>query len=318
MSGRPVSILAVWLLRVGIRAVRMLPYRAGCTLAQAGGFACFFVARKQRRLALANLRLAYGDEKSFSEMNRIAMRSFINMGLNVVDFCQARWLAGRDLHRFVQVEGLEHVEGALSEGKGVILLTAHLGSWELMAAAGAAVGIPLTAIVSSTGDPLIDQFMKTTRELCGYEVLPKRKIRYGVISRLKRNAAVGILADQSPRRDGILVDFFGQQAGATRGPAVFALRSGASVIPGFGIRLGDCTKHKLVFEKPLDLVHTGDMETDILRNTELFQQVIERYVRRYPDQWLWMQKRWKIRSALKRKLEEADEQESATPRRNPE
>ncbi len=316
MSGRPFSILTVWLLRVGIRAIRILPYRAGCKLAQAGGFACFVVARKQRRLALANLRLAYGEEKSCSELTRIAMRSFMNMSLNVVDFCRAPSLAGTDLHRFVQVEGLEHVERALSEGKGVILLTAHLGSWELMAAVGAALGIPLTAIVSSTGDPVIDQFLKKARESCGYEVLPKRKTRYGVISKLKQNAAVGILADQSPRGDGILVEFFGQQAGATRGPAVFALRSGASVIPAFGIRLGDCTKHKLVFEKPLDLVHTGDMDTDILRNTELFQQVIERYVRRYPEQWLWMQKRWKIRTALKRKLEEA-ERNPATPPSQP-
>jgi len=318
MSGHPLSILAVLVLRVAIRAVRMLPYRAGCKLAQAVGFVCFVVARKHRRLALANLRLAYDGEKSVAEIRRIAIRSFMNMGLNFLDFCRAPSLRVADLDRFVKVEGLEHVERALSDGKGVILLTAHLGSWELMAAAGAAVGIPLTAIVSSTGDPLIDQFMKRIRESCGYEVLPKRKTHYGVISRLKRNAAVGILADQSPRRDGILVDFFGRQAGATRGPAVFALRSGASVIPAFMIRLEDRTKHRLVLEKPLDLVHTGDMDTDVLRNTQLFQQVIERYVRRYPEQWLWMQKRWKIRSALKRRLEEAHEQEPAAPARNPE
>lgn len=303
MTRRPLSVLAVGVLRSAIWIIRVLPPRAAYRLGQAMGLLYFAFSRRHRRLALSNLRLAYGDEKSLSERKRIAVGSFMNMGLNMMDFCRVPSLFKNGFPDSIQVEGLEHIEEALSRGKGAILLTGHLGSWELMAAAAAFLGVPLAAIVASTRDPLIDRFMKDMRESYGYETLLKRKAGSDVMSRLRRNVAVGVLADESPRRDGVLVDFFGQEAGATRGPAVFALRSGSPVIPAFAIRLANPAEHRLIVEKPLELIRTGDVRTDVVRNTELFQAVIERYVRQYPEQWLWMQKRWKIRSSLKRRLE---------------
>jgi KDO2-lipid IV(A) lauroyltransferase len=133
-----------------------------------------------------------------------------------------------------------------------------------------------------------------------------------VTARLKQNILVGILSDLSPRSDAVPVEFFGRTAGATRGPAVFALRAGAPVIPAFAIRLEKWTRHKLIIEEPLSLIRTGNISEDVARNTQVFQSVIERYVRRYPEQWLWMQKRWKIRSYLRRKLEKKLAQEGAT------
>lgn len=158
---------------------------------------------------------------------------------------------------------------------------------------------------------MVDQFMKTMRESCGYETLPKSDASQGVTSRLKQNILVGILSDLSPRSDAVPVEFFGRTAGATRGPAVFALRAGAPVIPAFAVRLENWTRHKLIIEEPLSLIRTGDISEDVARNTQLFQSVIERYVRRYPEQWLWMQKRWKIRSYLKRKIEKKQAREGA-------
>jgi KDO2-lipid IV(A) lauroyltransferase len=212
-------------------------------------------------------------------------------------------LLKKDLRSFVEIEGLEHIEKALEEGRGAVLLTAHLGNWEMMAASAAWLGFRLTALVSSIGDPAVDEFMRTVRESCGYETLAKRDASQGVTSRLKQNILVGILSDLSPRGDAVPVEFFGRPAGATRGPAVFALRAGAPVIPAFAIRLEDPRKHRLIVEKPLELIRTGDISDDVARNTQLFQSVIERHVRLYPEQWLWMQKRWKIRSYLKRKIE---------------
>jgi len=257
------------------------------------------------------LRLAYGDEKTASERRAIALKAFINMGHNLVDFFRMRLLAKEDLSGFVEIDGLDHIERALAEGRGAILLTAHLGSWELLAAVGACLGFRLTALVSSIGDPTVDEFMRTTRESCGYETLPKREASQVVTSRLKQNVLVGILSDLSPRSDAVPVEFFGRLAGATRGPAVFALRAGAPVIPGFTVRVGNGRKHKFIIEEPLTLIRTGDISEDVARNTQLFQSVIERYVRRYPEQWLWMQKRWKIRSYLRRKLEKKRAREGA-------
>ena len=305
MSVRFFSRLVSLLLRVTARAIRILPGFAAHRLGQAMGLLGFAIGRKHRRLALHNLRLAYGEEKTEAERRTIALKSFMNMGQNFIDFCRMQSLLRKDPRSFIEMEGFDNIEKALAQGKGAILLTGHLGSWELMAAAYAHLGLPVTAIVSSIGDPAVDQFMNTMRESCGYETLPKRDATQGVASRLRQNILVGILADQSPRNDGVPVEFFGRTAGATRGPAVFALRSGSPVIPAFAIRLEDPTKHKFIVEKPLELIRTGDISEDIARNTQLFQSVIERYVRRYPEQWLWMQKRWKIRSYLKRKLEKS-------------
>jgi len=311
MARRPVSVLAIGALRASVWVIRILPCRAAYRLGQAMGLLYFAFARSHRRLALSNLRLAYGDEKSLSERKRIALGSFVNMGLNMVDFCRVPSLFKKGFPKSIEVEGVENIEKALSQGKGAILLTGHLGSWELMAAAAAFKGVPLAAIVASTRDPLIDRFMKEMRESYGYETLLKRKAGADVMSALRRNVAVGILADESPRSDGVLVEFFGQEAGATRGVAVFALRSGAPVIPSFMIRLANPAEHKLIIEEPLELVRTGDTRIDVLRNTELFQSVIERYVRQRPKQWLWMQKRWKIRGSVKRRGEPAQEDEPA-------
>lgn len=291
MSGSFNSVLVTVLLWLVVRFVRLLPE---CCVFQFGrtiGSIAFVLAHKHRRLAFRNLRLAYGDEKSPSEMRRTVLRTFMNMGLNVVDFCRVPWLHGKGFRNCVRVEGYENLAEALKKGKGAVLLTAHLGSWELMAAAGAPLGLSLFAIVSSTGDPLVDRFMKRMRESRGYRTLPKHRAVYSVVSRLKQNAVVGILADVSPRHDGVLVRFFGKVVGATKGPAVFALRSDAPVIPTFIVRLAQPARHKIIFEKPVELVKTGDRETDIAESTQRFHAIIERYVRRYPDQWLWMQKR---------------------------
>ena len=317
MPRRPLSVLAIGVLRAAIWAIRILPHRAAHKLGQAMGLLYFAFARNHRRLALSNLGLAYGDEKSLSERKRIVLESFMNMGLNMVDFCRVPSLFRNGFPNSIKVEGLDNIERALSQGKGAILLTGHLGSWELMAAAAAYLGVPFAAIVASTRDPLIDRFMKDLRESYGYETLMKRKTGSDVMSRLRRNVAVGILADESPRRDGVLVEFFGQEAGATRGPAVFALRSGAPVIPAFAIRLANPAEHKMIVEEPLELIRTGDTKADVIRNTELFQAVIERYVRQYPEQWLWMQKRWKIRGSVKRRPQLLQQEEPETgPERN--
>ena len=310
MARRPLSFLAVGALGGLVRVIRILPHRAAYKVGQALGLLYFALARKHRRLALSNLNLAYGDEKSLAEKKRIAVKSFMNMGLNMMDFCRVPSLLRNGLPDSIQIEGFGYLEEALSRGKGAILLTAHLGSWELLAAVGAVLGVPLAAIVASTRDPLIDRFLTSMRESYGYETLPKRRAGFGVMSRLKRNVAVGILADESPRRDGVLVEFFGQKAGATKGPAAFALRSGSPVVPAFLVRQANPNEHKLILEKPLELVRTGDVEADVARNTELFQAVIERYVRQYPGQWLWMQKRWKIRSSVKQPLERSHQDES--------
>lgn len=312
MARRPLSVLAIGLLRATIWLIRLLPHGAAYKLGQAMGLLYFAFARNHRRLALANLGIAYGDEKSLAEKKRIVLGSFMNMGLNMMDFCRIPSLFRKGFPNSIKVEGIDSIERALSEGRGAILLTGHVGSWELMAAAAAYLGVPLAAIVASTRDPLIDRFMKDLRESYGYETLMKRKEGSDVMSRLRRNVAVGILADESPRSDGVLIEFFGQDAGATRGPAVFALRSGAPVIPAFIIRVAKPAGHRLIIERPLELIRTGDTRTDVVRNTELFQGVIERYVREYPEQWLWMQKRWKIRGSVKRRPQPLQQEEHET------
>jgi KDO2-lipid IV(A) lauroyltransferase len=193
-------------------------------------------------------------------------------------------------------DGFENFERALERRKGVIFLTAHLGGWELSSFSHSLHGHPLKIVMRALDNVYLDRMMRDYRTMHGNQTVDKDDFVRGLLSAMKAGDTVGILMDTNMTPpQGVFVDFFGIPACTASGMARIALRTDAAVVPGFSIWDPALRKYRLRFDPPVQLVHTGDDESDVIANTAQFTKIIENYVRRYPDQWLWIHRRWKTR-----------------------
>jgi KDO2-lipid IV(A) lauroyltransferase len=257
------------------------------------GDIAYFVDRRHRSVACKNLRLAFGDALSKSQIREITRAVFRNMGQTVVEFLQIPALSPEKAMAIISPEHRERLDECLKSGKGVVLVASHFGNWELMAAAGAMVGYPISAVARPLDDPDLERIVRKIRESSGLKVIERRSA-YRVVKRLKQNEIVGILADQNTRRGNVFVEFFGMKAATTAGPAMLALRTGAALVPVFMLREGP-GKHRLIIERPIEVTRTDDMEADALAITQKCANTLEDYIRRYPSQWFWVHRRWRTR-----------------------
>lgn len=226
----------------------------------------------------------------------LARECFASLGRNLLAFARLPRLTPETIGDWIEYEGFEHYETALERGKGVIFLTAHLGAWELSSAAHALFGNPMTVLVRPLDNPLLDRFVDRRRTLFGNRTVAKTDSARTVLAALRDNQAVGILADQNAAGDdGVFVRFFGLPASATKGVAQIAARTGAAVIPGFAVWNEERGRYVLKFYPPVEMVSTGDRNQDVHENTQRCQMAIEKAIRRYPGQWLWIHRRWKRR-----------------------
>jgi KDO2-lipid IV(A) lauroyltransferase len=216
------------------------------------------------------------------------------MGMSITESIHLPLLDRAAIAQWVDIEGLPHYVEASQRGKGVIILTAHLGNWEIIPKAFWSVGHCINAIVRPLDNPYLDRVVQDWRRGNGMGVLNKRTDVHKIMRLLRKGETVGFLLDQNTvEQDAVFVDFFGQEAATHKGPAMLALRSGAAVVPVFAIRAG--SRHRVVIEKPLSLVRTTSNADDIYHMTALFTKTIESAVARYPAQWLWMHRRWKTK-----------------------
>jgi len=247
---------------------------------------------EHRKVALQNLTLAFGQEKSKSDIRGIARRTFQNLEMMAAEICRIRRLDMGDFKKKVSVEGLEKALKLLEKGKGGLLLIGHFGNWELMGFMSKVIGNPILVIAKPIKQKIIDRWITEIRKVAGLEMIPPENASRKVIQALSKNRVVGILIDQrAKRRRGVWVDFFGRKAPTTPGLATLALKTGAPVVPVFMVRNG-FQRHRLIIKEPLELIKTGDLKRDIEANTQLFNQTLESMVRQYPDQWFWVHRRW--------------------------
>jgi KDO2-lipid IV(A) lauroyltransferase len=290
---KEISAKAAYLLvRVIDFFFRMLPLSWALGAGQGLGDLFYLLDAKHRRITLDNLRRSLGGERPEEELRRIARRTYRNVGASVAEFMKLSSLSPDRVGRWVRIEGMENYLAARAEGKGVLFLAAHFGNWELMSVALSMRGYRLFAVARPLDNPLLDRLINQKREQWGNRVLSKFGVAREVTQLLKKGESVGFLIDQNVSgRGGVFVPFFGRPASTNKGLALIALRTGAPVIPAYIVRDGE--GHRFIFEKEIELVRTGDIEADVLENTARFTRIIESYVRRYPDQWLWMHRRWK-------------------------
>jgi len=244
---------------------------------------------KLRRVAHRNLVLAFPemDEKRRWE---IADGSFRSIARLLVTLARMPSITRENIDEWIGYDGLENFHAAKSHGKGVLFATAHLGNWELSAFAHGLLTEPMHVVVRPLDNPKIDALVTGLRTMTGNKVIEKKDYARGILRALGRNEAVGILIDQNTSLDeGVFIDFFGLQACTNPGFAKIAAHSGASIIPGFALWDDQRQRYVLKFYPPF--FASGDA----LADTQRIHSQLEQVIREYPDQWLWIHRRWKTR-----------------------
>lgn len=298
MSAYPIYLL----LRLFGFFINLLPEGFALWIGRQLGNLMYGLDVKHRKIAIQNLHLAFGQEKSEEERRSIARKNFQNLGMMAIEFFQIPKMDMETYQRKVEVEGLDKALKVLEENRGALLLLGHFGNWELMVPMSRIIQKPILAIAKPIKkNPWLDRWIIKSRERLGLEIIPPVNATQKVVQALSQNQIVGILFDQRGRRSkGIWADFFGRKVPTTAGLAVMALRSGAPVLPVFMIRMG-LQKHRLIVKEPLELIHTGDFRQDVEANTQLFNRVLESIIRQYPDQWLWIHRRWERKKRSRRR-----------------
>jgi len=242
-----------------------------------------------RRVAMSNLAMALPDLGRRAH-RRIADGVFRSIARLLVTFARSPRLDRANIGGWIRYEGFEHFEEARKRGRGVLFATAHLGNWELSAFAHAWMAAPMYVVIRPLDNPKIDALVEQRRTLSGNRLIGKKEYARSILKALGNNEAVGILVDQNASlEEGTFVDFFGVPACAGTGFAKLAAHSGAAVIPGFALWIESERKYVLRFYPPLEI--TGDTESD----TRALHRQLEAVIREYPDQWLWIHRRWKTR-----------------------
>lgn len=284
--------LPVWLL-AGF--LRVLPRPLARGLGMATGLAAYALYRRLRRVGTRNLDLAF-PAMSAREKKRVLRGVYVNLGRLLAEFALFPRYTKDNIERVAVYEGFQNFAEANARGKGVIFLTAHLGGWEVSSFAHSIYGHPMDIVMRPLDNPYVDALVDRYRTRYGNRTFSKQDFARGLLSALKNGETVGILMDTNMTPpQGAFVPFFGVPACTATGIARVALHTDAAVLPAFGVWDENLGKYKICFEPALQLVRSGDDEADAIANTAAFTAVIERYVRKYPDQWLWVHRRWKTR-----------------------
>lgn len=272
---------------IGLLAIAPLP--AANWLGKACAGLLDRIVPRFRRIALFNLGMVYPG-KPLAERTVIADGVFRSIGRILVAFAKFPSIDAQSVHKWIRYEGYENFEIALARGKGALFATAHLGNWELSAFSHALMSRPMDIIVRPLDNPKLDALVESRRGMSGNRVVTKRDFARSMIRTLRANEAVGILIDQNATLDsGVFVDFFGIQACVATGFAKLAAHTGAAVIPGFALWSEQERGYILKFYPIVEM--TGDEVED----TRAIQKSLQEAIAEYPDQWLWIHRRWKTR-----------------------
>lgn len=286
------EFLPVWLV---LRVMQALPRAAARRLGIAIGLGFFHFYPRLRRVGVRNLKLAF-PEMPEQERLRTLRGVFVSLGRLLAEFPKFPGYTLENVSQVAIYDGLENFEAASRRGKGVLLLSAHFGGWEIGSFVHSLYGHKLQVVVRDLDNPYVNSLAKRYRTLHGNGSIGKAEFARGLLSALRRGETVGILMDVNMvPPHGVFVDFFGHAACTAAGVARAVLHTGAAVVPAFTIWDEALQKYRIRFEPALEPVRTGDADADAVANTALYTKVIESFVRRYPDQWLWVHRRWKTR-----------------------
>jgi len=276
--------------RIGQFIALSLPLKAGYAFAVFVSDLRYLFAFGDRKIVSENLKAIF-PEKSSREIRRIRIRVFRNFAKYLVDFFRFSKINKDSVGKYMGVENIQYLDQALKKGKGVVVLSAHLGNWELGGAVIGLLGYPFWVVVRPHKDKIVDDFFNKQRESKGLKIIPLGKAGRQCFRVLKENQLLGLVGDRDFTDKGIALDFFGRPTIFPVGPAELSLKTGATIIPGFMIRNSDdsCT---LKIYKPVEFSPTGS-EDDLTQLMKSYINIFEDAIRQYPEQWYMFRRFWK-------------------------
>lgn len=286
--------LATGLLKGCVALWRLLPDRAALALGGGLGRLASRLTPRHRQLARANLDRAFGTQLSDQRKDEIVRKNYEHYGISLAEFVLLERFLKRGLFHRIPVRGEEHLRAAQATGKGIIIFTGHLGNWELLGGFLAARGLPLAAVARRADDPALDEYLNGMRAKIGMRMIDKDEVGKQVLYSLKQGGVVAFLIDVNAGFKGIFVPFFGAPASTYPAVAELAIRTGAQVLPTFLHRTG-VLGWEVEFEPALVLVEGKDYQDSVYQNTLHYNQVYERFITKYPEQWFWAHNRWKTK-----------------------
>lgn len=276
------------LYKIGWFLALILPLRVGYLLAILLADLWHLVSYEDRLAVADNLRILLPFEKNLFPYSKLVFRNFAKY---LVDFFRFSKIDEEYIKRYVTVEGKEYLDYALAQKRGAIILSAHIGNWELGGTIIAMLGYSLNAIALSHKDKRINRFFVSQREKKGVKVLSLGLDTKRYFDILADNQIIAILGDRDFSENGVRVDFLGKSINLPKGPAILSLRAGSPIIPGFMLRDKN-DNFRFIFEEPIEAQHTGNTQEDIIQISRKFSDVIERFVRLYPTQWFMFRRFW--------------------------
>jgi len=296
-----------WLVLAVARTLGRMPRGLARMVVRVLTMAAYLMLSRLRRVGERNLELAL-PEVSVTDRTRILRGLFRNLGWQLVEFCRMPRYTAQNTQGWIRTEGLENYLAAQARGKGVLVLTGHLGGWELSSFYHSLMGHPMGMVIRRLDNRLLDEYVNNIRCLHGNRVLHKDDFARGLLTAMRGGETVGILMDTNMTPpQGVFVKFFGITACTASGLARVALRTGAAVVPGFLVWEAAEGQYVLHFGPELEFADSDDPEADILAATQQCNDVLESWIRRYPDQWLWIHRRWKTRPPGEPSLYQAKE-----------
>lgn len=287
------SSVGTWMLFRLVGVVHRLPIRAALALGRGLGWLVPRISRRHYRRICDCATQFYGQDADPRTVSRLAYAAYRNLGQSLIEFLRLPHMTTDAIRQWARLEGGEHVAEGLARGRGVVLVTAHLGNWELLSAVMGLSGFPTTDIANPQDDEALTALLNRIRVLHGLRLVSMQDIR-ACLRVLKNNECLAVFSDGNARVPGAFVNFFGRPAATYTGAAYFAHATGAPLLPLFIERLPDDT-HVARIGPPIPQSRTGDKQRDLLITTMRLQRVIQDEIRRRPHEWYWLLNRWRTR-----------------------
>ncbi len=287
------------------RLFAFLPEPVAYALGEAAATLAYRLDARHRAITADNLANAFPGRFSPPALDALVHEVFLNLGRTAVDVARSDRLLQPENRDAIQVDGFERLDAARRRGKGVLILTAHFGPWEILPIAAALFYEPIHVVARPLDNPRLDDLLTTLRERGGNQVIRKREAVQAILQALRRGETVGILIDQHiSEREGVVVPFCGRPASTASAPALIAIRSGAAVIPAGIVRAPGRGRYRIRVFPEVSVRRSGDLKADLVENTARFNEAIEAMIREQPNHWFWVHRRWKTTQPLDPRLDQ--------------